>query len=71
MDQYLRVRYTESRDVFIDGAKSGKTNKRLLVGEGPHTIHLGEPRDYEPQWRRPNVTGTTPLTPMEVLFEKC
>ena len=68
--EYIVVTYPEKRTVFIDGEETGSTNTTLRVDEGTHNIHLGEPRDYEPKWRRPTVTGTTSTKPMEVLFEK-
>jgi hypothetical protein len=70
MVEYVTVTYPEKRTVFIDGEEAGCTNTTLRVDEGTHNIHLGEPRDYAPKWRRPTLTGTTSTKPMEVLFEK-
>lgn len=67
--EYVIVRYPWKRTVYIDGEDNGKTGERLRVEEGTHTIHLGDPRNYRPKWRRPTVTGTTPTRPMEVEFE--
>lgn len=68
--QYIVVRFPETRDVFVDGKVAGRTEITLRVGEGTHTIHLGEPRNYTPKWRRPNVTGTNPILPMQITFER-
>jgi hypothetical protein len=67
--QFVVVKFKRSRKVLIDGEKSGRTNQTLQVGEGVHTFKLDGPDDYEPKWRRPNVTGTNPIMPMEVKFE--
>jgi hypothetical protein len=68
--EYVIVRFPRTRTVCIDGEESGETDERLRVEEGTHTINLGQPRDYAPKWRRPTVTGTTPLRPMEIEFEE-
>ncbi len=68
--EYIVVRYPQKRSVFIDGEETGETGERLRVEEGTHTINLGAPRDYEPKWRRPTVTSTTSIRPMEIEFEE-
>ncbi len=67
--EFIIVRYKDKRDVFVDNMKMGKTGEKLRVGEGKHTIHLGDPRNYDPAWRRPDVQGTTSIRPLEVCFE--
>jgi hypothetical protein len=68
--EHVIVRFPESRIVLIDGEEGGLTNRRIRVNEGKHTFNLAEPKDYTPQWRRPTVTGTNPVKPLEVIFEK-
>ena len=70
--EYIIVRFPRKRTVYIDADEegSGQTDERLRVEEGTHTINLGDPRDYKPKWRRPTVTDTTPLKPMEIEFEE-
>lgn len=68
--EFIIVRYVRKRKVFIDGEETGTTGERLRVEEGTHTINLGDPRDYAPKWRRPTVTGTTSIKPMEIAFEE-
>lgn len=68
--EYVIVHFPKKRTVYIDGEESGDTGDRLRVEEGTHTISLGEPRDYTPKWRRPTVTGTTTIEPMEIVFEE-
>jgi hypothetical protein len=68
--EFIVVRFAQKRTVFIDGEDAGETGERLRVQEGTHTINLGDPRDYAPKWRRPTVTGTTSIQPMEVHFER-
>jgi hypothetical protein len=68
--EFIVVRYVRKRKVFIDGEETGTAGERLRVEEGTHTINLGDPRDYTPKWRRPTVTGTTSIRPMEIAFEE-
>jgi hypothetical protein len=68
--EWVKVNYAESRDVFIDHQKSGKTNMKLIVGEGTHDFDLGDPKDYCPLTQKRTVTGTTEEFPMQIDFEK-
>ena len=68
--EFVTVTFSDERTVFIDGDEGGLTNRTLRVNEGTHTFNLGDPRNYQPKWRRPRVTGTTEINPMEVVFEK-
>ena len=68
--EHVIVRFPESRNVFIDDREGGITNKKFKVNEGKHTFKLAGPKDYRPNWRRPTVTGTNPIEPMEVIFDK-
>jgi len=70
MVEFITVKFPSTRDVFIDGEKCGSTNKRLQVQTGRHTIDLGDPRNYEPSFRRPLVQGTNVIRPMEVVFDQ-
>ncbi len=68
--EHVIVRYPKRRVVNLRGEETGYTNRVFRVRSGTHTFNLGEPRDYRPKWRRVNVTGTTPVSPMEVTFEE-
>jgi hypothetical protein len=68
--EHVIVRFPEDRIVIVDGSEGGITNTKFEVNEGTHTFKLADPEDYHPKWRRPTVTGTTPINPMEVTFEK-
>ena len=68
--EFVVVVFEDERKVFIDGDESGKTEEVLRVEEGRHTFNMGDPRNYRPKWRRPLVSDTNPLLPMEVVFEK-
>jgi hypothetical protein len=68
--EFVTVRFPELRTVLVDGEEAGTTDAVLRVNEGTHTIKLAAPKDYKPAWRRPKVTGTTPVEPIEVTFEK-
>jgi hypothetical protein len=67
--EFIIVRFRDARTVFVDGMPMGSTGERLRVQEGVHTINLGDPRNYTPKWRRPEVTGTNATRPMEILFD--
>ena len=68
--EFVIVRFGgRARNVFVDGMPMGKTGEKLRVQQGRHVINLGDPRNYEPKWRRPDVQGTTSTRPLEVLFE--
>lgn len=55
MREFIVVIHTEERDVFINGEPNGRTHQILRTHRGRQTINLGDPRDYEPKWRRPLV----------------
>ncbi len=69
MIQYVKVNYFRSRNVYVDGEKSGKTNKIIRVDEGTHEFDLGEPKNYSPTKYKKKVKGTTAIKPMELDFE--
>ena len=70
MVQYLVVRYDRRRRVFIDSKKSGFTNSKLRVSKGVHKVELGEPANFSPRSRRPDVKGTSVGNPMVIEFER-
>lgn len=66
--QYIRVRYPMTRVVEVDDAACGQTNRVLMLEEGTHRITLeGEP-DYAPSFFEQVFQGTTPATPLELVF---
>ena len=69
MLQYVRINYFRSRNVYIDGVLTGKTNIRMRVDEGTHIVDLGPNANYTPPRIRKKVTGTSALKPMEFDFE--
>jgi len=48
MPEYSRAKYIEHRDVFVDGIKMGRTNRRIEIGGGTYAISMGSPGDYRP-----------------------
>jgi hypothetical protein len=66
--EWVFVTYPGTRDVFIDGRRSGQTNRLLIVGEGTYQFDLGLPVDYRPRKRVVTVTDTTPDAPMMIEF---
>ena len=69
MLQYVRVKYYRSRNVYIDGVVSGKTNRILRVDEGTHVFNLGPKPNYSPPSIRKTVTRTTAIKPMRLDFK--
>lgn len=67
--EWVRVEFPHERDVVMDGSVIGSSNRTLLVSEGTHRFHLGEPRNYAPKHRKVQVTGTSPLMPKVVAFQ--
>jgi hypothetical protein len=70
MPEYFRVNYIEQRDVFVDGVKMGRTNRRIEIGGGTYAINMGTPRDYRPGWQLATIIDTYSDEPMIVSFEK-
>lgn len=66
--QWVIVNYARTRDVFVDGRRSGQTNRLLIVGDGTHEFHLNVPVDYKPRKRIVTVTGTSAASPTEIEF---
>lgn len=69
MLQHVIIDYFRSRNVYIDGNISGKTNTRLRVDEGTHIFDLGPVKNYKPTSIKRKVSGTTSLKPMKFHFE--
>jgi len=66
--EWVKVKYLRTRDVFVDGRRSGETNLVLIVSRGTHRFELGTPPDYAPRKRDVQVTGTSALAPLEIDF---
>ena len=70
MDEYVIVRFSTHRKVFVDGEDVGWTQEVLTLERGTHRIDLGQPLNYTPSFRRMKVVNTNLAEPREVLFEK-
>jgi hypothetical protein len=66
--EFVFVDFATSRRVEMDGAPFGMTNRTLTCSPGHHTFDLSVPVNYSPVSQNVNVTGTTPTTPLHVLF---
>ena len=55
---------------MVGGDKQGKTNQKVELARGTHTITLGPPMDYTPKKVKVVLKDTTVIRPMEVRFEK-
>ena len=68
MPEFVVVRFTRQRPVFMDDQPMGVTGKRVTVQAGFHVFDLGRPPDYQPPRQTVHVVGTGPDTPMHVDF---
>ena len=68
--EYVKIMFSSTRPVNVDGSESGDTNAVLLVDAGTHQFDLGTPADYYPGSQNVAVTGTSSLGPKIVVFTK-
>ncbi len=70
--EYLIVKFGgEDRGVVVDGISQGRTDVVLEIERGSHEISLEEPpSDFRPLDGKVVIKNTTPLSPLEVNFEK-
>jgi hypothetical protein len=66
--EYVTVKYYRKRNVFMDGDVIGSTNETLRVQEGTHKFHLGEKKNYTPDFQKVKIMNTTQMLPMEIRF---
>jgi hypothetical protein len=69
MSEYVRVCYPTQRDVFVDGDKMGRTNRKFRIGRGTYDFDLGDPADYSPASVQRTIKDTTEDDPLEITFE--
>lgn len=69
MLQYVRIKYENTRDVYVDESQNGETNTIIRVDEGTHKFDLGSPGNYTPSSVEKQVTGTTSIKPLEIEFK--
>jgi hypothetical protein len=70
MPEYVRITFPDQRDVFVDGDKMGRTNRKFRIGRGTYVFDLGDPQDYSPASRQKTIKNTTEDEPLELPFEK-
>ncbi len=68
MLEWVVVQHARVRDVFVDGIRSGQTNRLIAVSRGTHRFDLGAPVNYAPKFRKIAVKGTTRVVPRVVPF---
>lgn len=66
--EFVKVRFPTERDVIMDDLQVGKTNRKLVVGEGTHTFRLAGAANYTPPDILIVVTETTEEFPLELRF---
>ncbi|HKG94798.1 MAG TPA: hypothetical protein VKA84_22985 [Gemmatimonadaceae bacterium] len=67
--EFILVSYPRRRRVFVDGEQCGFTNEVIQIDGGTHRIDLGEPANYTPQFRRPDISGTAVFDPLLLEFD--
>lgn len=68
--EYIIVSFPTNRFVYIDEEKGGRTNAKLHIEAGTHVFDLGSQKNYKPDSREVEVTGTTVLQPMLIAFSR-
>lgn len=71
MKEFILVEFDEGREVIIDGYASGyQTGQVIDVVPGTHTISLEGPNDFSPREQDVNPSGTSPVGPHKIGFQK-
>jgi hypothetical protein len=68
--EFVIVSFPTERDVNVDGAAQGKTDKLLRLQAGTHSFDLDVPLDYKPASQTKRVIGTSKASPMEIVFTR-
>ena len=66
--EWVKVAFPSTRDVFVDGRRSGATNRLIAVPAGSHEFHLGTPVDYAPDRHKVAVKNTSIGNPLQIDF---
>ena len=67
--EYVNVRFSKPRKVYINGIETGTTNGILRIGSGTQCFDLGDPKDYHPPEMVVAIYNTNPLEPIIVEFK--
>jgi hypothetical protein len=67
--QFVRVNFTEIRDVLINGQRNGQTNQTIRVDAGTHEFRLEGIQNFSPDSVTAQVTGTTVIRPLKIAFQ--
>ena len=68
--QFMRVLFRTSRNVFVNGRKTGRTNETLRIGEGTQVVDLGPRKNYQPAQKVVTMRNTTAQNPLEIRFRR-
>lgn len=66
--EYMIVKYSRKRAVYMDTKFVGYTGDTLCVEEGQHIVDLGLPRDYQLEQQWVTICDTDPLAPCVIEF---
>ncbi len=67
--EYLVVRFPELRHVIIDGTLQGETGELIELEAGTYKLSLAPPPNFRPDAIEIVLEGTSPLEPLEVIFD--
>jgi hypothetical protein len=66
--EWVIVRFSRTRDVFINDRRVGVTNRILASFAGPQVIDLGAGGGYTPPRKKVTLKGTIREDPAIILF---
>lgn len=66
--EYVLVTHPEDRTVYVDGEDNGLSNTIIRVDSGTHRFDLGELQNYEPPFIEIEVSNTSALEPLTLVF---
>jgi len=68
-EEYVRVTFSNTCQVLIDGVPCGFTNEPFQVETGTYVFSLNSPLDYTPKKQELLVRHTLPGVPMSIVFK--
>ncbi|WP_022663632.1 hypothetical protein [Desulfospira joergensenii] len=69
MNEFILVKFHETREVIINGTASGySTGEVIEVEAGTHTISLTGETNFTPSAQDETPSGTSPIQPLMVNF---
>ncbi|MCP4766831.1 MAG: hypothetical protein GY875_11235 [Gammaproteobacteria bacterium] len=66
--EYVIISFPGSRDVYVDGERTGRSGDVIQIEAGIHRFDLGSPRGYEPEFQEVMVSDTSAINPIKIVF---